>query len=314
MASDGPIPPPAPAAAVRAAGTEHAGLLDPAFLQRLEALSLVSRRRVRGRQHGERRSLVRGRGIEFDDYRAYEPGDDYRYIDWNIASRLDRLFVKLFSEEEDLDVRLLVDASRSMAAGSPSKLLLAKQLAAAIGYIGLVNLDRVEVGAFSSGPGPKLSRLRGRARAFDLLRFLDGIGPDGTTDLGFVLRRSLEESPRRGLLIVISDLLDPRGYEDGFLRARHHGMQMFVIHVLAEEELSPRLSGELRLVDAETGRAVEVTVDADALRAYAEARDAYLEGVQRFCFRHGIDYLRTTSAVPADTLVLRYLRQGGLVR
>lgn len=294
--------------------TEGSGLLDPAFLQRLEALSLVSRRRVRGRQRGERRSLVRGRGIEFDDYRSYEPGDDYRYIDWNIASRLDRLFVKLFSEEEDLDVRLLVDTSRSMAAGSPSKLRLAKQLAAAIGYIGLVNLDRVEVGAFSSGPGPRLSRLRGRARAFDLLRFLDGIEPEGTTDLGYALRRALEQSPRRGLLVVISDLLDPRGYEEGFLRARHQGIQTFVIHVLAEEDLSPHLSGELRLIDAETGRPVEVTVDAEALRAYAEARDAYLEGIQRFCFRHGIDYLRTTSTVPADALVLRYLRQGGLVR
>ena len=298
----------------RSGPAEHAGLLDPAFLQRLEALCLVSRRRVRGRQHGERRSLVRGRGIEFDDYRAYEPGDDYRYIDWNIASRLDRFFVKLFSEEEDLDVRLLVDTSRSMAEGVPSKLLLAKRLAAAIGYIGLVNLDRVEVGVFSSGPGPRLGRLRGRGRAFDLLRFLEGIVPEGTTDLGLALRRTLEASPRRGLLVMISDLLDPHGYEDGLLRARHHRIQTFVIHVLAEDELAPRLSGELRLVDAETGRAVDVTVDADALRAYADARDAYFEGIQRFCFRHGIDYLRTTSSVPADALVLRYLRQGGLVR
>jgi len=299
----------------RAGPAAEGGLLDPAFLQRLEALSLVSRRRVRGRQRGERRSLVRGRGIEFDDYRAYEPGDDYRYIDWNIASRLDRFFVKLFSEEEDLDVRLLVDSSRSMAAGAPvSKLLLAKRLAAAIGYIGLVNLDRVEVGVFSSAPGPRLTRLRGRGRAFDLLRFLDGIAAGGETDLGLALRRTLDASPRRGLLVVISDLLDPHGYEDGLLRARHYRVQMFVIHVLADDELAPRLSGELRLVDAETGRAVEVTVDADALRAYAAARDAYLDGVQRFCFRYGIDYLRTTTSVPADDLVLRYLRQGGLVR
>jgi len=299
----------------RAASAGRDGLLDPEFLQRLEALSLVSRRRIRGRQHGERRSLVRGRGIEFDDYRAYEPGDDYRYIDWNIASRLDRFFVKLFSEEEDLDVRLLVDSSRSMAAGAPvSKLLLAKRLAAAIGYIGLVNLDRVEVGVFSSGPGPRLSRLRGRGRAFDLLRFLDGIAAEGTTDLGLAVRRTLDASPRRGLLVVISDLLDPHGYEDGLLRARHHRMQTFVIHVLADDEFAPRLSGELRLVDVETGRAVDVTVDADALRAYAAARDAYLDGIQRFCFRHGIDYLRTTTSVPADALVLRYLRQGGLVR
>src|SRR5215831_18098916 len=152
-------------------------LLDSAFLQRLETLSLLSRKRFRGTQRGDRRSLALGRGLEFDDYRAYQLGDDYRYIDWHVVSRLDRLFVKIFSEEEDLDVSLLVDTSRSMAAGVPSKLTLAKQLAAAIGYIGLVNLDRVGVNAFATTVGSGLQRLRGRARAFDLLRFLHGMEP-----------------------------------------------------------------------------------------------------------------------------------------
>lgn len=288
-------------------------LFEPEFLQRLETLSLVSRRRVRGSQRGERRSLVQGRGIEFDDYRAYQPGDDYRYIDWNILSRLDRLFVKLFSEEEDLDVHLLVDTSRSMAAGTPAKLDLAKRLASAIGYIGLGNLDRVGVAAFTSAPGPRLSRLRGRARAFDLLRFLDALEPAGETNLAVSMQRHLLASPRRGLLVLISDLLDPHGYEAPLRLARYHRFQTFVIHVLADEELQPGLTGDLRLVDAETGQAVEVTVDAEALRAYAAARDEYFRGVERFCFLHGIDYLRTVSSVPADELVLKYLRQGGLL-
>jgi uncharacterized protein (DUF58 family) len=130
--------------------SDRVRLLDPAFLQKLDSLSLLSRKRLRGVQSGDRRSTARGRGVEFDDYRAYQLGDDYRYIDWNVVSRLDRFFVKMFSEEEDLDVSLLIDTSRSMAAGRPSKLLIAKQLAAAIGYIGLVNLDRVGVTAFAS--------------------------------------------------------------------------------------------------------------------------------------------------------------------
>jgi uncharacterized protein (DUF58 family) len=289
-------------------------LFDPAFLQKLEMLSLVSRRRVQGLQRGERRSTARGRGIEFDDYRAYQPGDDYRYIDWNIASRLDRLFVKLFSEEEDLDVHLVVDTSRSMEAGVPSKLALAVRLAAAIGYIGLVNLDRVSVAAFTSSPGPRLGRLRGRARASDLLAFLSRLSPAGETDLSRALRRHLAACRRRGLLVLISDLLDPHGYQEALLLARYRRFQTFLIHVLADEELEPRLAGDLRLVDVETGRAVEITADADGLRAYAQARDAYLRGVERFCFRHGIDYLRTASSVPAEDLVLRYLGQGGLLR
>ncbi|HEX4836734.1 MAG TPA: DUF58 domain-containing protein [bacterium] len=292
----------------------EAVLLDPGFLQKLEMLSLVSRRRVRGDQRGERRSTLRGRGIEFADYRAYEPGDDYRYIDWNIASRLDRLFVKLFSEEEDLDVLLLLDASASMAAGTPSKLALAKSLAAAIGYIGLVNLDRIGVTAFTSGPGPRLGRLRGRARAFDLFRFLGGLHPSGQTDLARALRHVLAEARRRGLLVVMSDFLDPHTYEEALLLARHHRFQTFLIHILAEEELAPRLGGDLRLVDVETRRAVEVTADAEMLRAYADARDAFFRHIERFCFRHGIEYLRTVSSVAPETLVLHYLRQAGLLR
>jgi len=293
---------------------EGARLLDPAFLQKLDTLSLLSRKRLRGVQRGDRRSTARGRGVEFDDYRAYQLGDDYRYIDWNVVSRLDRLFVKMFSEEEDLDVALMVDTSLSMAAGHPAKLLVAKQLAAAIGYIGLVNLDRVGVTAFASGAASRLDRLRGRGRARNLLEFLEGLAPSGTTDLEMAMRRHLAASRRSGLLILLSDLFDPQGYEQALLLSRRHRFQTFLIHILADDELVPGITGDLRLVDVETGRAVEVTVDAEALAAYASARDAFFNEIERFCFRHGIDYLRTATSVPVETLVLRWLRQGGLLR
>jgi uncharacterized protein (DUF58 family) len=293
---------------------DRARLLDPAFLQKLETLSLLSRRRLRGVQRGDRRSTARGRGVEFDDYRAYQLGDDYRYIDWNVASRLDRLFVKMFSEEEDLDVALLLDTSRSMAAGHPSKLLLAKQLAAAIGYIGLVNLDRVGVTAFASAVGSRLDRLRGRGRAVDLLAFLGDLAPSGVTDLEMAMRQHLSTSRRRGLVILLSDLLDPRGYEAALLLARAHRFQTVLIQILADEELTPPLAGDLRLIDVETERSIEVTVDAEALRAYASVRDAFFEGIEQFCNRHRIDYLRTTTSVPVETLVLRWLRQAELLQ
>jgi len=295
---------------------DHVGarLLDPAFIQKLDTLSLLSRKRLRGVQRGDRRSTASGRGMEFDDYRAYQLGDDYRYIDWNVVSRLDRLFVKMFAEEEDLDVSLMVDTSRSMAAGDPAKLLVAKQLAAAIGYIGLVNLDRVGVTAFASTVASRLDRLRGRGRARNLLEFLDGLASSGETDLEMAMRRHLATSPRRGLLILLSDLFDPRGYEQALLLSRRHRFQTFLIHILADDELVPAITGDLRLVDVETGRAVEVTVDAEALAAYASARDAFFNEIERFCFRHGIDYLRTVTSVPVETLVLRWLRQGGLLQ
>jgi uncharacterized protein (DUF58 family) len=295
---------------------DHVGarLLDPAFIQKLDTLSLLSRKRLRGVQRGDRRSTASGRGMEFDDYRAYQLGDDYRYIDWNVVSRLDRLFVKMFAEEEDLDVSLMIDTSRSMAAGHPAKLLVAKQLAAAIGYIGLVNLDRVGVTAFASTVAARLDRLRGRGRARNLLEFLDGLASSGDTDLEMAMRRHLATSRRRGLLILLSDLFDPRGYEQALLLSRRHRFQTFLIHILADNELVPDITGDLRLVDVETGRAVEVTVDAEALAAYASARDAFFNEIERFCFRHGIDYLRTATSVPVETLVLRWLRQGGLLQ
>jgi uncharacterized protein (DUF58 family) len=296
------------------AESDRARLLDPAFLQKLDTLSLLSRKRFRGVQRGDRRSTARGRGVEFDDYRAYQLGDDYRYIDWNVVSRLDRFFVKMFSEEEDLDVSLLIDTSRSMAAGQPPKLMLAKQLAAAIGYIGLVNLDRVGVSAFGSTVSSRLERLRGRGRAFDLLQFLDGLAPSGDTDLETAMRRHVAASHRRGLVVLLTDLFDPRGYEQALLLSRHHRFHLFLIHILADDELVPSITGDLRLVDVETGHAVEVTVDAEALRQYVAARDAFFNGIERFCFRHGIDYLRTTTSVPVETLVLRWLRQGGLLQ
>lgn len=292
-------------------------LLDPQFLSRLETLSLRTRRIVRSGMRGERRSATLGRGVEFADYRGYQPGDDYRYIDWNIYSRLDRLFVKLFSEEEEINVHLLVDRSRSMgfppASVGPSKLRYAAQVAAAIGTIGLVNMDRVSAVAFDRQVGEVFGPSRGRSQTFQLFRFLGWLEPGGRSDLAAVMREYVHQTRRRGLLVLLSDLLIPEGVEEGLKLARARHFDLFVVHILSDEDLAPPLAGELRLIDCETGRAVDVTADGAALRAFARARDRYLSGLEQFCLRHGIDYLRATTTIPLVDLILRYLRVGGLI-
>jgi uncharacterized protein (DUF58 family) len=288
-------------------------LIDPAFLRRLETLTLRSRRIYRGMLRGERRSRTMGRGVEFADYRPYQAGDDFRYVDWNIYSRLDRLFIKLFSEEEDINVHLFVDTSQSMDWGEPSKLAYALRLAAAIGYVGLHAFDRVGAVAFSDRVRATLAPHRGRGQTVRLFEFLAGAVGAGPSDLRAAMREYVFRTRRRGLLILISDLWMPEGYEDGLKLAQYHRFEPFVIHVVSEDEVSPLVRGEARLVDVETGAASEVTVDGYALEAYTRARDAYFAGVERFCVQHRIDYLRTATSISFEDLVLRYLRMGGLL-
>ncbi|HEY6102983.1 MAG TPA: DUF58 domain-containing protein [bacterium] len=288
-------------------------LLEASFLRRLEALTLRSRRIYRGMLRGERRSRTMGRGVEFADYRPYQVGDDFRYVDWNIYSRLDRLFIKLFSEEEDINVHLFVDTSHSMDWGEPSKLDYAVRLAAAIGYVGLHALDRVGAVAFSDRVRGTLAPHRGRGQTIRLFDFLAGISGGGPSDLRAAMREYVFRTRRRGLLIVISDLWMPDGYEEGLKLAQYHRFEPFLIHVVSEDEVSPAMRGEARLVDVETGAASEVTVDGYALEAYTRARDAYFAGVERFCVQHQIDYLRTATSISFEDLVLRYLRMGGLL-
>ena len=291
-------------------------LLDPQFLRKLDTLSLRSRRLVRAGLRGERRSRTLGRGVEFADYRSYQIGDDYRHIDWSIYSRLDRLFIKLFSEEEDINVHLFVDMSGSMAWGSPRKLDYAARIAAAVGYIGLVNLDRVGAVAFATRVERLLPPQRGRGHIFRLFEFLHGLPTpaEGRSSLREAMWEYVHKTKRRGLLLIISDLLYPDGYEEGLKLARYHHFDPFVIHVLSDDELVPVVRGDARLVDAETQQAMEVSVDGPALEAYARARDAFLSGLEEFCLRHQIDYVRATTTVPFEDLILRYLRLGGLLQ
>lgn len=289
-------------------------LISGDFLNQLEKLRLVSRHILAGRAQGERRGMRRGVSVEFADHRQYYPGDDFRYIDWNILGRLDRLFVKMFVEEEDLTVHLLIDSSKSMSFGDASKFEYALKTAAAVGYIGLVNLDRVGVTAFSSEGSTTLAPHRGRAHIHLLFGFLERLKPSGATTITSALREIAHSTTTPGLAILFSDLLDPRGYKDGLLALRFRGFEVVVIHILSDEELSPPLAGEFRFFDSETGENLDVTVDRYMLKAYSSNLAQMLEEAEQFCLAHEIDYVRCASRVPFEELVLQYLKHGGVIR
>jgi uncharacterized protein (DUF58 family) len=289
-------------------------LLDPQFLARLEQLELSSRKIFQGRMKGERRSKRKGQSVEFADYRNYVVGDDLRFLDWNLFARLDRLFLRLFMEEEDLHFYVLIDNSLSMSFGTPTKLHYARQVAAALGFIGLVNLDRVMAEAFNDRLTQSLPALRGRRSLWRLLDFLGRLEPAGPSDLGQAMRSFSIRCSGKGVVVVLSDFMDKSGYEEALRYLVARQMDVYVIQILSQEEIEPNLSGDLKLVDVEDGDETEITASAALLRSYRRNLEAYRAALHDFCVRRGVACLFTSNQVPFDRLVLHYLRQRGLVR
>jgi len=287
----------------------ESALLSPDFLRRLAKLRLLARRKFAGAAGGTRRSTRRGSSAEFADHRPYYPGDDVRRIDWNAYARLEELVLRLFVAEEDLTLYLLLDTSRSLGFGSPlTKLDVAKRVAAALGYIGLTGSERVSVVPFSSTLLPPLPPSRGSRRVGGLLRYLDALQPSGETDLSRAVDQFLARSPRPGLVAVISDLLDPAGYERAIDRLAGEKHEPAIFHVLDTEELDPTPGGDLVLVDAERGARVEVTLDARALRAYRARVQAFLAGAAAYAKKRGFSYVRVGGDVAFEEALVSYLR------
>jgi uncharacterized protein (DUF58 family) len=281
------------------------------FLAQLERLSLASRRVFRGRVKGERRSPRKGHSVEFCDYRAYGSGDDLRYVDWNVYGRLDRLYVKLFVDEEDLCLHLIVDGSASMAFGTPSKLEYAARAAAALGFVGLVNLERVGVGILRDKVSEGWPPTRGRNQFVKLVDFLSNVRGAGATGLNQALANYAMRTREPGLAVGFSDMLDPGGYEAGLRALLERRFDVHVIHLLDPEEMNPEMAGEFRLVDSETGEPCELTVDGDAVRAYRDRLRQFLEKVETFCRAQEIGYHRVITDSPVEEFVLSQLK--GLV-
>lgn len=293
---------------------EGGPLLDQSFLSKVGKLDLVSRKILQGKIKGEKRSKKRGQSVEFADHRQYAPGDDLRFLDWSIYARLDRLMIKLFLEEEDLRVYLLVDSSASMDYGRPNKFRYAQKVAAALGYIGLVNMNRVGIGTFSSQLDRSFRPERGRRNLAKMVSFLEATPCGGQTDLGKACKRFAQEHRQKGVVILISDFLDRNGYEDAvrFFVARK--MDVFCLQILAPQELDPPLAGDLKLVDAEDGEETEITISQPLIDAYKRNLGSLMGGLREFCHKRGARYMSASTAMPFERLVLDQLRLHGVIR
>jgi uncharacterized protein (DUF58 family) len=299
--------------AERPAASETDALFDEEFLRRLDRLALIARRPVAGETQGERRSPRRGPSVEFADYKPYVSGDDFRQIDWNLYARAEKFFLKLFVAEEELTLHLLLDTSRSMDWGTPNKLRYAKRVTGAIGYIALTNLDRITLNAFGQQQEVRMPAQRSRRGALPLFRFLADLTPGAGADFASVCRRYARTARNTGPLVLCSDMMDAE-WQAGLQALIARRFEVTLIHILAPQEVTPEVEGDLRLLDAESGQAVEITADLDLLRRYEETVRAWRDEIAAYCSGHGIAYVPVETSLPADDLLFSLLRQRGVVR
>jgi uncharacterized protein (DUF58 family) len=293
-------------------------LFDEATLRKLTRLTLIANQVRAGRMKGERRSTRRGASLEFADYRDYSPGDDLRRLDWKAYGRLERAFLKLFEEEEDLAVHILLDASGSMdwGEGELHKFNYALRIAGALGAIALAEGDQLSV-RLLRGQGADaletLGPLRGSGNTLRLLRYLEGLRPAGETDLSAALRSVAAARPRPGLVFLISDLLSPSNFADGLAAFLRRGSEAAVIQVLAPDELDPPLAGDLRLLDVETGAAQEVSLDSGARRLYRQRLETWQAELQASALKYRARWATLSTAEPWDQVVQASLWKAGIV-
>jgi uncharacterized protein (DUF58 family) len=290
-------------------------LFDEAFRQRLDRLTLLSRRMLAQSLVGEHRSRHRTFAAEFADFRPYTQGDDFRHIDWNIYARMENVFVRLSEANQDLTVHMLLDASRSMDWGDPPKSFYSRRAAAALAYMALNRFDRLAITAFSDRLHGTFGPTRGRGSVLGLLDYLRAVEYRGETNVDVCLEQYSLRTRRRGdLLILLSDLFPPSGYQTGLRTLLERGWQVLVVHLFDPREVTPTLRGDLELIDQETDERLELTPTAVLLERYRALVGAWSEEVGSFCKRRAIDYVRVQTDWPFETLVLGYMEQLGLVQ
>jgi uncharacterized protein (DUF58 family) len=289
-------------------------LFDSAFLARLEYLRVAVRQRFAGGAAGSRTGRRAGPGLEFAEHRAYAPGDDFRHIDWAAYGRLERLLLRLCQLEEDLSVYFLLDASASMGTGRPPKFDHARRLAAALAYVGLASLERVEIFAVTDGVGPHLEAGRGRSHLVGVLDFLRGLRAAGPTDLGRAVHAFLPHAARTGLVLLLSDLADPQGYDRPLLALQGRGFDLWCLRLADPADLAPDGLGDLAVEDAETHQVLAALLTADLRRRLLEEADRFAQEAQAWCRERGIGYAEAPTWVPVAEMVLDVLRRGGLLR
>ena len=293
---------------------EVSTLFDEEFLRKLEYLKLVANRMVPGHLRGEHRARKKGTGVEFADYRPYVSGDDTKDVDWKAYLRLDKLILRIFDEEADLPIYFFVDASKSMAFGDPPKFDYARKVVAALGYIGLLNLDRVSVIGFSNGVSEQIAAKRGRNQIWRIFRFLDRMQMTGETSLERAFKTFFGTKRRRGLVVIASDFMDPEGYEPAFDFLRMFRHDVFNVQILTPEELKPQLPDEAMLVDSENGASQRLRMSPTLIAAYEAEMEKLKTGIESYCSRYGWGYVQTQTPIPFEDLIIQIFKQDRFIR
>jgi len=288
--------------------------IDDAFLKKLEKLKIVTKKSTRSPLRGEYRSWQSGDGLEFLDYRKYHFGDDLRYVDWSVYGRLDKLFIKLFHAEKGQTAHILLDMSLSMGAGNPSKGITAKKIAAAISYICLANLDKTGLMAFNDKIMAVKTPVRGKKQYPEVLKFLLIHNPCEQTNVNGCLAQYASICKNPGIAIILSDLFDPKGCEDGLKALAYRNFDINLVHVLDHEELFWSKTGHLLLHETETGDSKVTFVNKQVLALYRKKMDAFISKIKNYCSHYGINYFLCDTRVPFEDLLTNYFSKGGLFR
>jgi len=293
-------------------------VFDEPTMRKLEQLTLVANSVRVGMLKGERKSRKKGSAVEFADYRNYVQGDDLRRLDWNIYARLERPFIKLLEEEEDLSVHLIVDASSSMdwpqSSNEGNKFLYALRLAGALAYVGLTSGDHVTVALAGDQSVNNWGPFRGKQSAIKMMQFIDGATATGITDLNRSLRRSAIRAKRPGLVFLLSDLFSPNGYQEGLDDLLSRGFDVGIIHILSQDEVDPEMNADVRLIDVETKAHADISLDTATLGLYRSRLEQWRQAIATYCGKRQIRYIPVTTDLPWDKLILRSLRRLGAVR
>ncbi len=295
-------------------------LLDEKTRGKLDQMTLVASKVRAGAIKGERRSIRRGTSIEFADYRNYTPGDDLRRLDWNVYARLERPYVKLLEDEEDLAVHILLDTSASMdwpQEDSPAdqhKLLFAKRLFAGLAYMALVSNDRLMLTAMNDHGMETFGPARGRSQTVPMLRYAHSLQARGTTDLNVALKDYALRERRPGLTFILSDMFSPSGYLDGLNTLLGKGHEVVVLHVLSPDEVMPPMTGDLRLVDVESGTFQEISIDSTMREVYVRRLQAWKDDMRGECSRRGVNYVPLVTDTAWEKVILYELRRLNVVK
>jgi uncharacterized protein (DUF58 family) len=293
----------------------HPPLLSHDFLRRLDRLRLASNEPARGHLKGLHRANRTGSGLEFADYRPYNAGDDLKNVDWRTYLRIERLFVKLFVEEADLPIYIFLDTSASMGVGNPGKFEFGRKIAAALAHVGFVNMDRVSLIAMAGSIVQVRSGLRGKNQSWAAFEFLQRLECGGNTCIEAAFKRYFAVPRAKGLIVVISDFLDPAGFEPGLRVLRNLRQDVLALQLVSPGDFEPAgTGGDVLLVDAEDNGEIRHRIIPSLLRAHRQAFEAHCAAISAYCARNGWGHARAMTDTSVEALVLHALRKEGLLR